>query len=570
MSTDHFIEATNEDAPFTLKLHRGESMVLLAMNWRGEAPPQDFVGFAIEYMEPSGKTYWPVKNRLSFLGVDGDVNKEMLSSRFSPIQKFRWVHFPMHAEKAGMFTYRVTPVFMNERDELSYGLSQEASIELGLETYKGELNVAFTRGFVSSQAFVDHYQRTGKMSELLPAKAAGGLDFVPTHPEWQKALNWMGFEARDAVLGVLDEAIADETATVYVVAYDLNVPEVVERLKKLGPRLRVIIDNSKDHNAQGSAENKAEKLLVESAGKNNVTRQKMQSLQHNKTITVDGKTCKAVVCGSTNFSWRGFYVQANNAIVMRGAKPVAHFLGAFEAYWPGDAIAFEASECTKWAPLGLPSIYAEVTFSPHADADGVLEEISTDVKDGCESSVLFSLAFLHQTPGAMREAITELSARPEIFVYGMSDNAVSGIDLDTAKGHFTLTEPEVLGKDAPEPFKSEPSGGSGIRMHHKFIIVDFEKPTARVYLGSYNFSNPADLENGENLLCIRDPRVATAYMVEALRLFDHYEFRVKQTSAEEKLERLFLRKPPREAGESPWWSKYWQDQRRAKDRELFA
>lgn len=37
-------------------------------------------------------------------------------------------------------------------------------------------------------------------------------------------------------------------------------------------------------------------------------------------------------------------------------------------------------------------------------------------------------------------------------------------------------------------------------MHHKFPVVDFDKPTARVYLGSYNLSVPADTKNGENLL----------------------------------------------------------------------
>ena len=44
----------------------------------------------------------------------------------------------------------------------------------------------------------------------------------------------------------------------------------------------------------------------------------MGNLQHNKTIVVDGPTVKTVVCGSTNFSWRGFYVQANNAVVLQG------------------------------------------------------------------------------------------------------------------------------------------------------------------------------------------------------------------------------------------------------------
>ena len=78
----------------------------------------------------------------------------------------------------------------------------------------------------------------------------------------------------------------------------------------------------------------------------------------------------------------------------------------------------------------------------------------------------------------------------------------------------------------PEPFKSEPTGGSGTRMHHKFTVIDFDKPTARVYLGSYNFSTPADLKNGENLVIVRDRRIAVSYMIEALSLFDHYSFRV--------------------------------------------
>jgi len=83
----------------------------------------------------------------------------------------------------------------------------------------------------------------------------------------------------------------------------------------------------------------------------------------------------------------------------------------------------------------------------------------------------------------------------------------------------------------PEPFKSEPTGGTGTRMHHKFTVIDFDKPTARVYLGSYNFSTPADRKNGENLVIVRDRRIAVSYMIEALSLFDHYSFRVAHKTA---------------------------------------
>ena len=218
----------------------------------------------------------------------------------SPIQKFRWVHFPRNAEIAGEFLYRVTPVFMNELDELSYGDPQEAAIELRRETYPGMLNVAFTRGFVSSQAFVDRYNQPAP-SRLCSQSRGRGLSLRSSHPKAEEALRWMGFEARDAIIEVLDEAIADKKAEVRVVAYDLNEPDIVSRLEKIGRRLKIIIDDDGAHGKPHSGETQATKRLASSAGAENVKRQHMGKLQHNKTIVVDGPKVQSVVCGSTNF-----------------------------------------------------------------------------------------------------------------------------------------------------------------------------------------------------------------------------------------------------------------------------
>ena len=117
--------------------------------------------------------------------------------------------------------------------ELHARLAVMRAIELRRETYPGVLNVTFTRGFVSSQAFVDRYESKGPISKLLPKKADEGLKFVPSHPKAKEALEWMGFEARHAILEVLDQAIADKKAQVRVVAYDLNEPGVVSRLEKI-------------------------------------------------------------------------------------------------------------------------------------------------------------------------------------------------------------------------------------------------------------------------------------------------------------------------------------------------
>jgi phosphatidylserine/phosphatidylglycerophosphate/cardiolipin synthase-like enzyme len=152
----------------------------------------------------------------------------------------------------------------------------------------------------------------------------------------------------------------------------------------------------------------------------------------------------------------------------------------------------------------------------------------------------------------------------------MSDRKVGGIELQKPDGNVQPVRPEALTKNVPEPFKSEPTGGSGIRLHHKFVVIDFDKPTARVWMGSYNFSGPADTSNGENLVLIKDRRVATSYMVEALRLFDHYRFRILEEEKGQAGDKLYLLKPPREPGDVPWWDKFYTDPQKARDREMFA
>lgn len=579
MSKEFQVSGTNEAAPFSLKIYRGDGMALLGMNWKKTKPPKDFVGFAIEFKEPKGKKFKAIGNRIAFPGADGSVNGKTLSSRLSPIQKFRWVHFPFNAELPGEFTYRVTPVFMDKKDKLSYGEPQEASIALMRETYPGQLNVCFTRGFISSQAFVDRYEEGGGVKALLPAKAAQGLKFTPSHPKAEEALKWMGFEARSAILEVLDQAIEDKTAQVRVVLYDLNEPGIVSRLEQLGDRLMVIIDDDGPHGEPHSPESTAAKRLAKTAGKENVKRQHMGKLQHNKIVVVDGKV-KAAVCGSTNHSWRGFFVQNNNAIILRGAAPVKLFNAAFDNYWENNEVAgFGKGDSAKWNDLGLKGIDAQIGFSPRNKKNAALKAIAKDIET-TTSSLFFSLAFLYQTPGAIQDAIKKLKQDDKIFCYGMSDHGVAGlngdepqtegIDLQKPDGSVTVLHPEALVKNVPQPFKAEPTGGGGTRMHHKFVVIDFDKPTARVYMGSYNFSVAADSSNGENLLLIKDRRVATSYMVEAIRLFDHYHFRIAQMEAKAKHEKLQLKKPPREAGEEPWWMKDYTDVRRIRDRKLFA
>jgi phosphatidylserine/phosphatidylglycerophosphate/cardiolipin synthase-like enzyme len=577
MSTlsDFQIEGKNAAALFTLKLHRGDGMLLLAMNWKdNKKPPKDFVGFAIEYKEPGGDRFFPLKNRLAFTGANGRINPARLSTMYSPIQKFRWVHFPRNAELKGYFNYRVTPVFMNNQDELSYGEPQEAKIQLMRETYPGLLNIAYTRGYVASQSFTEKYvQDKDSMKTLLPARSSDGVKFKCTHPKSDEALTWMGFEARSVLIELLDKAIKDKSATVDVVAYDLCERVFIEKLKALGSRLRIIIDDAGEHGEHDSGETQGEKILVKSAGRANVIRQHMGQLQHNKMIVINGEKIKAAVGGSTNFSWRGFFVQNNNALIVYGKDAIKPFQEAFKNYWDNKKNTTAGFGETKSAVLNrvkVPGVDIQVTFSPHSGDNVMLQTIAKDVAKA-KSSLLFSLAFLYQTQGALKETFLAMGKKNKIFSYGMSDKKDGKFNFLKPDGKMTVVNPGTLTKQTvPEPFKSESIGGNGVRLHHKFVVIDFDTPDARVYLGSYNFSGTADEKNGENLFVIKDRKIATSYMIEAIRIFDHYQFRIAQADAKRARKELKLAKPPRKSGEETWFDEDYRDARKKKDRELFS
>jgi phosphatidylserine/phosphatidylglycerophosphate/cardiolipin synthase-like enzyme len=294
----------------------------------------------------------------------------------------------------------------------------------------------------------------------------------------------------------------------------------------------------------------------------------MKSLQHNKMIIVDGPQTKQVVFGSTNLSWRGLYVQANNALVAEGKKPVEVALAAFDNYFDA-AGTFQSSGSAELVGLGLKNIDAKVAFSPHSADNALLETIGEDIGKA-RSCLFYSLAFLSITEGVVKDSLKKVSKKPGIFAYGISDKKTGGIDLQMPNGNIAPVFASALDENIPAPFNKEPTGGGGNRMHHKFVVIDFDTPDARVYLGSYNFSIAADEKNGENLVVIRDRRVAVSYTVEALRIFDHYHFRVKQKEAKTARKELQLARPPREPGEKPWFDDDYTERRKIRDRELFA
>ena len=573
---------------FSMKLWRGERMCLLGFDVKDPEP--DFVGFAIERKEPGMAYFEPLMNRLAFSydqpATTAVTGKRQFRSTDAPFQKFRWIHFPREP-KDGTYRYRATKMHMPSDGVLRAGTAIELDLSLEQVSYRKFLDVGFTRNFASSQAFVDNFAPDGNVDALgrtlLPRIADEGLEFKKTRPEIYK---WLGFEATDLVFGMVDEAIRDPKITLDVFAYDLNEPELVAKLVKLGPRLRAIIDDSgvesdEGHGAAHSAESKAAAKLRASAGPGRVKRTHFQNLQHHKVFIAsrNGKPFK-VLTGSTNFSFRGFYIQANNAMVFTDRGVARLFSEVFQAAFdnPGGFNAHPLA--SKWHVVqspGKPKV--ELCFSPHKNPDLSLRRVG-DAIDGAQSAVIYAVAFLNQIKsGAGRTALDKVMGRT-VFSHGVADKRGGGLRLQKPDGSTGMVDFAYMAKMSPEPFRSEWQGGKGINVHHKFVVTDFNLPTAKVFTGSCNLSPSGEKGNGDHFILIEDRKVAVSYAIEGVRLFDHLHFRNHLRDAQEKKKAgeaekakaaITLRKPRAISGKPAWFERFYQPgSQLEKDRQLFS
>lgn len=576
MTDDPIVQMTDVavNGALRLVLRRGERMCLIGMNV-DPMPASDFVGFAIAVKSPKSDSFWDLRNRLAFdYPPDATITgfREYPTSQ-APLQTFRWIHFPQDTH-AGLYHYRVTMMHMGPDGTLSSGLSATAAIELCDETVPGVVDVGFTRNFASSQAFVEKFPDKDSRKLILPATPASGLAFDKSKAP-KDVYNWLGGKANDLLGRVLDEALTGEGVTLDMMAYDLNEPDIVAALEAIAkrgsaaaPTLRILIDNSADHGDAASAESVAAGRLAAAGAI--VRRHHFFSLQHNKVLVLHRAGTPALaIGGSTNFSFRGLYIQANNMLLFSAPDMVALFARAFEIAFAGLADWQADPFHTVWHAAAAENGSLRICFSPHHGNSDLSLSPVTDAIEQATSSVLYAIAFLAQdSKGPVRKALDQLVGKP-LFSYGVV-NRDSGLKLTKPDGSQGVVDFQYLADHAPEPFAAEWSGGAGITIHHKFVITDFTLPTAKVFAGSSNLSFSGEENNGDHLVEIGEGRVAAAYAIEALRMFDHLNFRTRMKKAAGRTARLSLQKPPG-PGEAAWFGPYYaQGSQKAGDRLLFG
>lgn len=548
---------TKTSGGFTCKAYIGDAKTLLAFTI-DKAAITDLAGFTIYCTPPgTGQPPYYIYNKIQFKDPTEHAqnkNEPAYSTINAPIQKFRWLHVPGSFHQGqqvsyGLYNYDITPRYFDKGILQSLDPKKTLSIKVNVSPFsKNNIDLGFTRGFVQSQAFEQHF---GKTLVLQPAsrpllfstatkagKNADGQDFT-----YLDEYEWSGFTAREKIFSVLNEVIGNKNLSLDLFAYDLNEPDLVAGFLKLAgeKRIRVILDNAtlhldKKNKKTGKMVPSPENLFTtafQKKDKADILRGKFGRFAHDKVFIVRDKKSVAqkVLTGSTNFSVTGMYVNSNHVLIFSDPKIAALYATVFDEAWKDLAKAGPFSKSS----VATQSFYfpsqakplVEFAFSPHstAFATSYLNGIAARIKKE-KSSILFAVMDIGpKNSGPIFPALRDLHKNGKVFSYGISDNP----------GGITLYKPSaktgvlVTGKPArvilPPPFNQEVSIGLGHQVHHKFVVCGFNTDDAVVYCGSSNLALMGEKVNGDNLIAIRDVDIATVFALEALALVDHFHFR---------------------------------------------
>lgn len=564
---------------FSIKAYGGDAKTLLAFNI-AQSEAKNLAGFTVQCQPPQGSAFY-LLNELQFEKPGNhaqDATQPPKSSINAPFHKFRWLHVPGSAHQGvapvyGKYVYTATPRYFDAKGSLQpLEPAKSKAVAIDVAPFqKGKLALGFARGFVQSQAFVQHFGKGALIRPkgnvlLFNTAQQSGSNAQGVKYTFQDQYTWLGFTARQRIFDILNEVVADKSLHLDMFAYDLNEPDILAILLKLAAegRMRLVLDNADLHHtgaktpaspSKGAAldkpapgpkpEDAFEALFRKAAkGKAAIQRGKFTRYAHDKVLIVskDGTpaTAQKVLTGSTNFSVTGIYVNSNHVLVFDDATVAKTYAEVFNAVWTGKVAeaAFLATPYSKQAysfgGAGVPKM--EITFSPHtpADAGKFLGAIAARVnQEGTKTgtgSVLFAVMQVDIANSPVATALTSLHKNQNVFSFGISDTT-SGIQLYTpGQKNGVLVTGKPAGTVLPPPFDQVPGVGLGHQVHHKFVVCGFNTPDAVVYCGSSNLAPGGEAENGDNLLTIHDQDVATAFAIEAVGLVDHFNFLDKYAS----------------------------------------
>jgi hypothetical protein len=501
------VRATGEENHVSVKAYAGTTGILLAMNTT-PAAREDLLGFAIHREGGNRPAQW-LNGMITFPGVEHQPGQP-LSTEQAPIQKFRWSDYRVYPDTT--YTYEVHPVYGTPAaPRIEAGPTVEVRTE---SVRRGEHRILFNRAAAASQAFSRKFPDIDE--ELAKAKAEGRPQELPSD-----ALAWLSRGLLEQINGFIARA-ADATWALDIAIYEYELPVIIESVGAAldrGAEVRIVY-----HAARGDKQTEENEKSLDGWPADRLRPRVTSSIFHDKfavlsRVRADDRDPVSVLCGSTNWTRSGVYLQANVVHVAERPEMARRYLNLFEVLFGGATV----SETKKWIDANDPLPEDEPVlagFSPRSgekDLDAFVATIQQAERD-----VLFCTAF-------------DLNDRIEEALLGEPNDDVLRIGLQNKPSEITGVHRDRTAdfvataylKEGLEGFLAEKTRQpSGILIHTKLIVVNFTSEAPVVISGSHNLSAAASGQNDENFLVVRgDTEVADCYGVELMRLYDHYRYR---------------------------------------------
>jgi len=222
--------------------------------------------------------------------------------------------------------------------------------------------------------------------------------------------------------------------------------------------------------------------------KGNVKYDWNKSLMHNKFCIIDDK---AIITGSFNPSYAGFYKNNNNMAIIYSKDLAANYKQEFKELWNN---VYGKGNKTKNPKMNISNILIENYFCPEDNC----EEHLTNAISSAKKSVNFMVFSF--TSEKVANALLFLDKN--ITIRGIFEaKQITNYSQFNRLKQFGIN----VKKDRNKYF-----------MHHKVFIIDNQV----VVFGSYNPTYSGNFRNDENMLIIHSKTFAKAFINEFNLLFD--------------------------------------------------
>jgi phosphatidylserine/phosphatidylglycerophosphate/cardiolipin synthase-like enzyme len=366
-----------------------------------------------------------------------------------------------------------------------------------------------------------------------------------------KIRDFLGGCLSTALFNVLDEAINDKSYTIYAALYELRLNDLTNRLLKLGTRANLILANgtgktpaavkkptAKSNYAKKGAKS-ADKLKDENIVARKILKNKInlfdrmvntgQHFAHNKFVVFckNNKPIK-VLTGTTNWTPDGIFAQVNNSVIINNSQLAQQYLDEWNQIkkagneYPDSLLSFN-----KNPKVVSPQLRAWCNpLNNLLDLKDV-EALLKNAKKG----ILFLLFNPGPANTVFNTILDLIQTRQDLFIRGIMNQDPG----NTGKNpkhlvFFNLKDKKatnwnvILPKTIPDQFSfwyPDPSDGI-VTIHSKSYVIDAFSDNPIVITGSNNGGPKASGKNDDNLVIIKDKKLATEYATNIMSVYSHY------------------------------------------------